>query len=138
MPDADVFFDTNVLLYLVSGDAAKANRAEQLAARGGVISVQVLNEFAAVAAGKKGVQFAKIRESLSAFRALFAVVALDIGTHELGLDIAERYRVPIYDSMIVAAALRAGCAILYTEDFQHRQTIEQLTLRNPFADPIVP
>ncbi len=138
MPAADVFFDTNVLLYLVSGDPAKANRAEQIVAQGGVISVQVLNEFAAAAAGKKGVQFAKIRETLSAFRALFAVVALDVETHELGLDIAERYRVSIYDSMIVAAALRAGCTTLYTEDLQHRQTIEQLTIRNPFAESASP
>jgi predicted nucleic acid-binding protein len=134
MPAADVFFDTNVLLYLVSGDMAKANRAEQLVEQGGVISVQVLNEFAAVAAGKKDIQFAKIRKSLSAFRALFAVVALDIETHERGLDIAERYRVSIYDSMIVAAALRADCTTLYTEDLQHQQTIERLTIRNPFAD----
>lgn len=134
MPGADVFFDTNVLLYLVSGDAAKANCAEQLVTQGGVISVQVLNEFAAVAAGKKGVQFAKIKETLSAFRVLFTVVALDIETHDLGLDIAERYRVPIYDSLIVAAALRAGCTTLYTEDLQHRQAIERLTIRNPFAD----
>jgi len=138
MRDADVFFDTNVLLYLVSGDPPKADRAEQLVADGGVISVQVLNEFAAVAAGKKGVQFAKIRESLSAFRALFAVVALDIETHELGLDIAERFRVSIYDSMIVAAALRAGCTTLYTEDLQHGQTIERLTIRNPFAGSAAP
>lgn len=135
MPGADIFFDTNILLYLVSGDPAKANRAEQLVAQGGVISVQVLNEFAAVAASKKGVQFAKIRESLAAFRALFAVVPLDIETHEIGLDIAERYRVSIYDTMIVAAALRAGCTTLYTEDLQHRQTIERLTVHNPFADP---
>ena len=138
MPGADVFFDTNVLLYLVSGDPAKANRAEQLVAQGGVISVQVLNEFAAVAAGKMGVQFAKIRETLSAFRALFVVAALDIETHELGLDIAERYRVSIYDSLIVASALRAGCTTLYTEDLQHRQTIERLTIRNPFADLATP
>lgn len=138
MPDADVFFDTNVLLYLVSGDPAKANRAEGLVAQGGVISVQVLNEFAAVAAGKKAVQFAKIREALAAFRALFVVVALDIETHELGLDVAERYRFSIYDSLIVAAALRAGCTTLYTEDLQHRQTIERLTIRNPFADLAAP
>lgn len=138
MPGADVFFDTNVLLYLVSGDPAKANRAEQLVAQGGVISVQVLNEVAAVAAGKKGVQFAKIRETLSAFRALFVVVALDIETHDLGLDIAERYRFSIYDSMIVAAALRARCSTLYSEDLQHGQTIERLTVRNPFAEWVSP
>ena len=134
MPGADSFFDTNVLLYLVSGDPAKANQAEQLVQQGGVISVQVLNEFAAVASGKKGIQFSKIRETLSLFGSLFRVVSLNVEMHELGLDIAERYRISIYDSMIVAAALRAGCTILYTEDIQHRQTIERLTVLNPFAD----
>ncbi len=134
MPGVDVFFDTNVLLYLVSGDTEKADCAERLVARGGAISVQVLNEFAAVAAGKKGIQFAKIRETLSAFRVLFAVVALDIETHDLGLDIAERYRIPVYDSLIVAAALRAGCTTLYTEDLLHGQKIDRLTIRNPFVE----
>lgn len=137
MPGAEAFFDTNVLLYLVSGDRAKADRAEELVARSGVISVQVLNEFAAVALGRKGVEFAKVRESLAAFRAFFAVVAPDIETHQLGLNIAEHYRISIYDSMIVAAALRAGCTTLYTEDLQDRQTIDRLTVCNPFADPAV-
>ncbi|MEZ5584156.1 MAG: hypothetical protein R3F37_16670 [Candidatus Competibacteraceae bacterium] len=48
------FFDTNILLYLLSSDGAKADRAEQLIATGGVISVQVLNEFAARASAKLG------------------------------------------------------------------------------------
>jgi predicted nucleic acid-binding protein len=52
MPDTETFFDTNVLLYLLSEDAAKADRAEELIANGGVISVQVLNEFAVVASRK--------------------------------------------------------------------------------------
>ncbi len=47
-----VFFDTNVLLYLLSGNAARANRAEALIAGGGVVSVQVLNEFASVTSKK--------------------------------------------------------------------------------------
>ena len=46
MRGGDVFFDTNVLLYLISEDITKADRAETLLALGGVISVQVLNEFA--------------------------------------------------------------------------------------------
>ena len=52
MSKADRFFDTNVLLYLLSKDTAKADRAEILLASGGVISVQVLNEFASVASRK--------------------------------------------------------------------------------------
>lgn len=133
MPAADPFLDTNVVLYLLSGDEAKAERAELLLESGGVISVQVLNEFASVALGKKAVDFREVREILSILRAVCTVKPLDLETHELGLDVAERYRFSIYDSMIVAAALKAGCTILYTEDLKAGQTIEQLTISNPFS-----
>lgn len=133
MPAADSFFDTNVLLYLLSDDAVKADRAEALLAAGGVISVQVLNEFAAVAIGRKAVGFADLRDILSTIRGVCTVTAVDVETHELGLEIAERYRFSIYDSLIVAAAMRAGCSTLYSEDLQHGQTIDQMTIRNPFT-----
>ncbi len=126
------FFDTNVLFYLLSADAAKAQRTEQLVAAGGVVSVQALNEFAAVAARKLTMRVAEIRAVLSTLRALCAVKPLDVATHELGLDLAERYRYSIYDAMIIAAALRAGCSTLYSEDLRHGQKIERLTILNPF------
>jgi predicted nucleic acid-binding protein len=129
----DVFFDTNVLLYLISGDITKADRAEALLAVGGVISVQVLNEFAAVALRKQAVDFMELREILATIRAVCAVKPVDIETHELGLNLTERHRFSIYDGLIIAAALRAGCSLLYTEDLADGQTIEQLTVRNPFA-----
>ena len=110
MSGAEVFFDTNVVLYLLSGDAVKADRAEELLAIGGMISVQVLNEFAAVASRK-----------------------LRMGWKDIGAQVAERYGLPIYDALIVAAALLAGCTTLYSEDLQGGQVIErQLTIRNPF------
>ena len=133
MSEADSFFDTNVLLYLLSKDATKADRSEALLASGGVVSVQVLNEFASVASRKLAMTIAEIREILSTIRATCAVMPLDIETHDLGLDIAERHRFSIYDALIVAAAMRAGCAILYTEDLQQGQVIEKLQIRNPFV-----
>jgi predicted nucleic acid-binding protein len=76
--------------------------------------------------------FAEAREILSTIRGICAVAALDIKTHELGLEIAERCRFSIYHSLIVAAALSARCSILYWEDLQDGQKIDQLTIRNPF------
>jgi len=134
MSATDIFFDTNVLLYLLSGDAAKADRAEGLLAAGGVVSVQVLNEFVAVAAGKLAMPLVEIREILATIRSICSVKPLDIETHELGVDLAERYRYSIYDSLILAAALRADCATLFSEDFQQGQKIERLTIRNPFIE----
>jgi predicted nucleic acid-binding protein len=133
MPAVEPFFDTNVLLYLLSGNQAKAERTQTLLEAGGVISVQVLNEFASVALGKKAVNFREVREILSILRAVCVVKPLDVETHERGLDVAERYKFSIYDSMIIAAGLQAGCSILYTEDLSSGQRIEQLTISNPFA-----
>jgi predicted nucleic acid-binding protein len=133
MSEAEVFFDTNVLLYLLSNDAARADRAEALLAAGGVVSVQVLNEFASVASCKLTMTIPEVREILSTVRSVCVVKSVDVETHDLGLELAERYGFSIYDGLIVAAAVRAGCAILYTEDLQRGQVIENLTIRNPFA-----
>jgi len=111
----------------------KADCVEALLDLCGVISVRVLNEFAAVALRKQAVDFTELREILVTIRAVCAVKPVDIETHELGLNLAEQHRFSIYDSLIIAAALRAGCSLLYTEDLHDGQTIEQLTIRNPFT-----
>lgn len=133
MSAADRFFDTNVLLYLLSADPTKADLAEAAVSPGGVVSTQVLNEFAAVAAGKFGFSFAHIREALEPIRMLCKVEPVTVETHDLGLRIAERYRLHVYDAMIVAAAVLAGCKTLVTEDMHDGQRIEGLKVRNPFA-----
>jgi predicted nucleic acid-binding protein len=126
------FFDTNVLLYLLSADHAKARRAEELIAAGGSVSVQVLNEFASVASRKLRMPIAEIRECLEPIRSICRVVPVAADTHDRALALAERYGLSIYDALIVAAALLAGCDTLYSEDLQQGQRIEALTIRNPF------
>ena len=133
MGGAERFFDTNVLLYLLSADATKADRAESALAAGGIVSVQVLNEFAAVASRKLRMPIPEVREVLEAVRAACDVVPLSEQTHDLGLQMAEKYGLSIYDAMIVAAALLADCRVIVSEDMQHGQVIEgRLTIRNPF------
>lgn len=134
MPGTKPFFDTNILLYLLSGDTDKADRAEAVLAQGGTISVQVLNEFAAVAVRKLGLSYSEIREVLEPVRAICNVEPITLEIHDLGLQVAERYGFSIYDALIVAAALQAGCGTLYSEDLQDGQSIEgRLVVRNPFA-----
>lgn len=134
MGRTEAFFDTNVLLYLLSGDAAKADRAETLVAAGGVISVQVLNEFASVASRKLGMSWTEIREVLETVRAVCHVESVSLETHDRGFTLSERYGFTIYDSMILASALLAGCNVLFTEDLQDGQSIDgKLTVRNPFT-----
>jgi len=133
MSAAEVFFDTSVVLYLLSADAQKADRVEALLAGGGTISVQVLNEFAAVARRKSALSWQEVREALSVVRATCVTYPVTEDTHDRGVDLAERYGFALYDSMIVAAAQGAGCTTLFSEDLQHRQIIDgTLTVRNPF------
>jgi len=128
-----VFFDTNVLLYLASADEAKARRTEALLQSGGKTSVQVLNEIASVARRKMDLSWAETHEFLTLIRELLTVVPLTGEIHEIGMLIAERHRLGIYDGTIVAAALTSGCDVLLSEDMHHGLTIErQLTIRNPF------
>lgn len=128
------FFDTNILIYSIARGDPRESRAEELLAAGGVISVQVLNEFASVARRKIRMPWQEVREALAAIRVLCAPpLAITIATHEAALKIAERYSFGIYDALIAAAALRAGCKTLYSEDFPDGQIINgQLTVCNPF------
>ena len=129
-----VFFDTNILIYSVTENDARSQRAEELLAAGGVVSVQVLNEFVSVARRKLHMPWEEVNDALEAIRVLCpSPVSVSLATHESALKIAEDYGYEIYDALIAAAALQAGCAILYSEDLQDRQVIQRkLTVRNPF------
>ena len=127
------FFDTNVLIYLASSDAAKADRAEAALAKGGAISVQVLNEVANVARRKMQLSWDDTHAFLNMLRGLLAVHPLTVETHQAGLRLAERYGLAIYDAMIAASALDAGCDTLFSEDMQHGMKLDEgLRIVNPF------
>ncbi len=129
-----VFLDTNILLYLLSADSIKAEKAEDVVAGGGIISVQVLNEFASVASRKLQMPFEEIQEILSQIRTICAVEPITVDTHDRGMQLAAQYSLSIYDAMIVAAALLTDCTTLYSEDMHDGKVIDQqLTIRNPFV-----
>ena len=133
MPAAKAFIDSNVILYLLSKDAKKADAAEAVLRAGGLISVQVLNEIANVALRKIGMSWVEANQFLALIRSLCAVESITVETHDRGRDVAERYGLSVYDSMIVAVALLAGCTVLYSEDMQHGLVVDkQLRVANPF------
>jgi predicted nucleic acid-binding protein len=129
------FFDTNVLVYVIGQMDERTSLSEALIAGGGVVSVQVLNELVAVARRKLGMTWEDIGEAVAAIRTLCpSPASLTIETHEAALRIAKQYGYHIYDSLVVASALEADCATLYSEDLQDGQVIDgRLTIRNPFA-----
>jgi predicted nucleic acid-binding protein len=77
-------------------------------------------------------QIPEVREVLRTVQKICEVRPLLAETHERGLEVADRYRLSVYDATIVASALEAGCKILYTEDLQDGMAIVSLTIRNPF------
>jgi predicted nucleic acid-binding protein len=135
MPGPDeIFIDSNILLYLMSKDDVKADQAEKTVQSGGRISVQVLNEIANVARRKLSMSWEETDELLSLIRSLCSVEPLTVETHKQGVHIARRYGLNIHDAMIVAAALIAGCEILYSEDMHNGLFVDhQLRIRNPFV-----
>lgn len=108
-----VFFDTNILVYAATSDAKKQQAADCLG-RGGIASVQVLNEFAHVTRRKFRHDWPQIEFALQQFRvSLDAVVPITLNTHAAALTLARDHRLSFYDALIVAAALEAGCDTLY-------------------------
>jgi len=75
----------------------------------------------------------EIREILDTVRAVCSVVPVTIEFHDHAIDLSERYGFSIYDSLILASAILAGCTTLFTEDLQNGQRIDdQVIVRNPF------
>jgi predicted nucleic acid-binding protein len=126
------FLDTNIVVYLMSGDAAKANKAESLIASGGVISAQVLNELTSVARRKLALSWAETEEVLQALKANLEVVSVTLRVHERAVALASAHDINIYDASILAAALENGCDVVVSEDMQHGQTFTGLRIENPF------
>ena len=128
------FFDTNIILYAFRRDDPRGVMAETLLAAGGALSVQVLNEFVAVARRKLDKSWKEVRRALDVLRVFCPEpVALTVETHERAVHIAERYGYSIFDALIIATALYAGASTLYTEDMREGQAIDGLTIRNPFS-----
>jgi predicted nucleic acid-binding protein len=127
------FLDTNILIY-AQQDGAKAERARALLAEGGVVSVQVLNEFAAVAHRKLGKSWDDIGEAIEDVLALVeAPLPLTTTLHAEARALAAHHGFAFYDALIVAAATEAGCDALLSEDLQDGRALGGLTIVNPFA-----
>lgn len=127
-----VFIDSNVILYLLSADSAKADRAEAILGEGGVISVQVLNEIVSVCLRKLKMPWEEIDCLLLAIKAACDVVPLTVESHEKAVEISRRYQISFYDAHICASAILAGAEIVLSEDMQDGMRIDGLTIRNPF------
>ena len=126
------FIDSNVVLYLLSGDANKSDKAESLLEAGGVISVQVLNEVVSVCQRKLKLSWGEIDAIMQALKACVEIVPLTQDTHELAVQLCKRYQLSFYDAHICSAALVAGCIEVLSEDMQDGMMVDGLVIKNPF------
>jgi len=132
---AKQFFDTNILIYAFASNDLRSARAESLIAEGGLIGVQVLNEFTNVTRRKLRWQWVQIEASLAVIEELFGPVApLTKAIHTRAVQLAREHELSVYDALIVAAAQDAGCALLFSGDLQHGQKFGTLTVENPFRN----
>ena len=128
------FFDTNILVYTATSDTKKQRAADCLR-RGGVVSVQVLNEFVHVARRKLRHDWPQIELALGLFRAsLDDVAPVTLNTHTGAVLLAREHGLSFYDALIIVAAIEAGCDTLFSEDMQHGRAIGGLSIVNPFLE----
>ena len=126
------FVDSNVVLYLLSGDVAKADRVQDILARGAVISVQVLNEVTSVCLRKLKMPWQEVDALLMALKASCDIVPLTVASHETAVALAKQYQLSFYDAHIVASAALSGATTLMTEDMHAGLRVDNLVLQNPF------
>jgi predicted nucleic acid-binding protein len=137
------FFDTNVLVYIFDerapekGAVARQLLADCITRKDACLSAQVLQEFFVTVTRKLTTPLTQ----LQAERAVrdFSTLPIVNSDGALVLDAittSDRYRISFWDSLIVEAALRAGAAILYTEDLQDGQVFGSVTVENPFREII--
>ena len=126
------FIDSNIILYLLSSDAAKADRAEALLTERGIISVQVLNEIVSVCIRKLKMTWEEVESILLAVKSACEVVPVSLAVQEKAVEISKRYQLSFYDALICAAAVLAGAKIILSEDMQDGMEIQGSSIKNPF------
>lgn len=134
------FLDTNILLYTFDHTSkAKSRKAdglvqEALAAQEGVISYQVVQEFLNVALKKMPQLFkeADLKDYLKTVLWPLCAIYPDSNLFHAGLACHYDHCISFYDGLIIAAASKAGCKVLYSEDLQHGRTISGVKIQNPF------
>ena len=129
-----IFLDTNILVYLYSGDEPEKQAAalKLTVQNNPVISTQVLSELANTLSRKFALPFDVVAQAVAEVQEACTVLPVMPETISQALTLAKKYQYSYYDSLILASALSAGCNTLFTEDMQHGQVIEDsLTIKNP-------
>ena len=134
------FLDTNIFIYSfdekhgAKRQKAKSLIGDALESQKGIISFQVIQEFLNIATKKLPVAISF--EDLNDYLQMVLIFLCNVyPTHELyqyALQLHKIHQIPFYDSLILVAAIKTDCKILYTEDLQHGRVISGVKIQNPF------
>ena len=130
-----VFLDTNVVVFLYSGDEPEKQTAalSLIENNEAIVSTQVLSELANTLSRKFSLPYEVVAQAVAEVQEGSTVSLVMPETIAQALTLAKKYQYSYYDSQILASALLAGCSTLFTEDIQHGQLIENsMTICNPF------
>jgi predicted nucleic acid-binding protein len=132
----NAFIDTNILVYCYDANPSlKKERAIELTKNipSLFISTQVVQELACVMSKKYNTKWNVVLQTIEELKKDFSIAVNSINTVVKACAIADKYKFSFYDSLIIAAALECNCKILYSEDLQNKQIIENsLMVINPF------
>ncbi len=134
------FIDSNIFIYLFDEtDTIKCKSSERLIQHAlesgtGCISYQVVQETINVLTKNLNATPEEAQQLLDCVLIPLWQINPTQMFYRRGLDLQSRYQFSFYDSLIVAAALEAGCKTLFSEDLQHGQRVEQLTIKTPFME----
>lgn len=129
-----VFADTNIVLYTIGQDARKASIARRIIAAQPKVSTQVINEATNVCLRKLNFTREQAYAFADEIMCRTDVLPVDESVTRKSAELAIRYQLSNWDALIVAVTVLANCETLYSEDFQHGQVIEGVTIENPFLN----
>jgi len=132
-----VFLDTNIIIYAYSEDEIeKANISNRIINEHQCfISTQVVNEVSNVFFKKFNLSSQEVLSVIEELERFLSIVQFDLDTIKYAYKIKDKYKFSYFDSLIIATALENNCQILYSEDMQHNQLIEdKLKIINPFEE----
>ncbi len=133
------FFDTNILVYMydcqdpIKQDKALKTVTEAIENRTGVVSAQVLGEFFNTVTRRipNPISIEASEDAINLF-AHMTVVALDLALVQQAVHACRRYQISYWDALIVAAAERAGCSRIISEDLNAGQSYYGIVVVNSF------
>jgi len=136
-----IFIDTNILVYANDPSDRKKNRIARQAILEGIqkeniaISTQVISEFY-VTVTRKILTKMSSEAAKQEIRLLRTIEIDEIDYHSIlsAINISVQHQLSFWDSLIITSAKKLDCQVIYSEDMNSGQTIENIQIVNPFIE----